>query len=63
MGVGKGVTKGRNPEKHLLGIAEINLGRGATPKLGNVQKKGCLFLGFIPSYYMSTVAHRAVLKI
>ena len=47
----------KEPRKHLLAIAEISLGRGATPKLGNAQKKGCLFLGFLPSYYISTIAH------
>ena len=51
MGVEKGVVKGRIPEKHLFGhcrnykSAQINLGRGATPKLGNARNKGYLFLG------------------
>ena len=63
MGVEKGVAKGRIREKHLLDIAEItkvpkSIWEGGPPPNWAMPKiKGIFFLGFVPSYYMSTVAH------
>ena len=69
MGVEKGVAKGRNPEKHLLDIAEItkvpkSIWEGGHPQIGQCTKERVSFSG-IPSLIlheqcsciMSTVSH------
>ena len=62
MGVEKAWPREGNPKNIFWTLPKLQkcpnqFGKGATPKLGNAQKKGCLFLGFLPSYYMSTVSH------
>ena len=56
MGVEKGVAKEGTP-KNIFWTLPILQKCPNQFGTDNAQKKGCLFLGFLPSYYMSTVAH------